>query len=337
MKAVGYQNSLDLAEQDALLDIDIPEPAASGRDLLVRVKAISVNPVDTKIRKRAKPEPGGYKVLGWDVAGVVEAIGDDCELFNVGDEVWYAGAVDRPGANAELHLVDERIVGSKPTSLTFAKAAAMPLTTITAWEILFDRLQVKPGKRHTGESLLIMGAGGGVGSMLTQLASRLTGLIVIGTASRDETRQWVSGLGADHVIDHRHPLTDELKKIGIDQITHAACITRSDLHFNHIIEQMTPFGRIAMIDDPGQIDVSKMKSKSLSLHWEFMYTRSMYQTPDMIEQHHLLTEVAQLVDTGLMKTTFNQHLGTINAANLKRAHAMIESGRSIGKLVLEGF
>lgn len=337
MKAVGYEKSLDITDQEALLDIELPAPIATGRDLLVNVRAVSVNPVDTKIRKRAEPEQGGYKVLGWDAAGVVEAVGDACELFKVGDEVWYAGAIDRPGTNAELHLVDERIVGKKPTSLDYAKAAAMPLTTITAWEILFDRLQVKPGKRHTGETLLIMGAAGGVGSMLTQLASRLTGLAVVGTASRQETREWVSAMGADHVIDHSKPLMTELEKAGVNNVTHVACLTRSDLHFYNIIELIAPFGKIAMIDDPGPLDFSKLKTKSISLHWELMYTRSLFQTPDMIEQHHLLNEVSQLVDGGLIKTTFSQHYGTINAANLKKAHAMIESGKSIGKIVLEGF
>jgi zinc-binding alcohol dehydrogenase family protein len=337
MKAIGYQKAMDIAEQEALIDIELPAPVPGERDLLVRVKAISVNPVDTKIRKRAEPDPGDYKVLGWDASGVVEAVGSGCELFTVGDEVWYAGAVDRSGTNAELHCVDERIVGKKPESLDFARAAAMPLTTITAWEILFDRLQVKSQNQSGSETLLIMGAAGGVGSMLTQLASRLTDLTVVGTASREETREWVHKLGANFVIDHTRPLGDELKKVGIEAVTHAACLTRSDLHFENIIEVMAPFGKIAMIDDPGKIDVTRMKSKSLSLHWEFMYTRSLYQTRDMIEQHRLLDEVSRLVDDGLIQSTFSQHYGAINARNLKKAHAMIESGKSIGKIVLEGF
>lgn len=337
MKAIGYQKPLDIDEQDALVDIELPVPVPGERDLLVRVKAISVNPVDTKIRKRAEPEPGSYKVLGWDAAGVVEAVGSDCELFNVGDEIWYAGAVDRPGSNAELQCVDERIAGKKPVSLDYARAAAMPLTTITAWEILFDRLQARRDRQTTGETLLIIGAAGGVGSMLTQLASQLTGLTVVGTASRKESRDWVSKLGADFVIDHTKPLGKELEKAGIENITYAACLTRSDLHFENIIDIMAPFGRIAMIDDPGQIDVTRMKSRSLSLHWEFMYTRSLYQTPDMVEQHHLLDEVSRLVDAGQIQSTFSQHYGVINASNLKKAHAMIESGKSIGKIVLEGF
>ena len=337
MKAVGYQECLAITEANSLMDIELPPPRPSARDLLVRVCAISVNPVDTKIRKRAKPEAGDYKVLGWDAVGVVEAVGEECELFSPGDEVWYAGAIDRQGANAELRVVDERIVGRKPASLDDAHAAAMPLTTITAWEILFERLQIKPGKRHTGEALLIMGAAGGVGSMLTQLASRLTGLVVIGTASRPQTRDWVKSLGADYVIDHSKPLLPQLKKIGIDSVSHVASLTRSDLHLEAIIELLAPFGKIAMIDDPGQVDFTKLKTKSISLHWELMYTRSLFKTADMIEQHHLLDEVAGLVDAGLIRSTFKEHYGVINAENLKRAHAMLESGKSIGKIVLEGF
>lgn len=337
MKAVGYKHPLVITEVESLMDIELNEPKAAGRDLLVNVKAISVNPVDTKIRMRAQAEAGEYQVLGWDAAGVVEAVGEDCELFSPGDEVWYAGAIDRPGSNAELHLVDERIVGKKPLSLAYDKAAAMPLTSITAWEILFDRLQVKLGKRHGGEVLLIMGAAGGVGSMLTQLASRLSGLTVVGTASRAETREWVRSLGAHHVIDHGKPLLAQLNAIGIEAVSHVASLTHSDMHFNSIVELIAPFGKIAMIDDPGPLDFTKLKTKSVSLHWELMYTRSLFNTPDMLEQHHLLNEVAELVDAGLLKTTFNTHYGVINAENLKKAHAMIESGKSMGKIVLEGF
>ena len=337
MKAVAYQKSLPISEPQSLMDVDLPDPRATGRDLLVRVKAVSVNPVDTKVRKRAAPEAGDYKVLGWDASGVVEAVGDECSLFKAGDEVWYAGALDRPGTNAELHLVDERIVGKKPASLDFARAAALPLTSITAWEILFERLAIQAGKRHSGESLLIIGAAGGVGSILTQLASRLTGVTVIGTASRPETQAWVSTLGAHHVIDHSKSLSEELQRVGISHVSHVASLTRSDLHLAGIIEALAPFGKLAMIDDPGQVDFTKLKTKSLSLHWELMFTRSLFKTADMIGQHHLLNEVAELVDAGLIKTTFNEHYGKINAENLRRAHAFIESGQSMGKIVLEGF
>ncbi|MDH5181754.1 MAG: zinc-binding alcohol dehydrogenase family protein [Gammaproteobacteria bacterium] len=337
MKAIGYRESLPISDANALLDVTLPDPSPAGRDLLVRIKAVAVNPVDTKIRKRAQPEPGGIKVLGWDACGVVEAVGSECTLFKAGDEVWYAGAVNRQGTNAELHLVDERIVGRKPRTLDDAHAAAMPLTTITAWEILFDRLQIMPGKRDKGECLLIVGAAGGVGSMLTQLAARLTGLTVIGTASRAETRDWVLSLGAHHVIDHSKPLAAELKNISVENVTHVAALTRSDLHLEQIIESLAPFGKLAMIDDPGPVDFTKLKTKSISLHWELMFTRALFQTADMIEQHRLLNEVAALVDAGLIRSTFQEHYGKINAENLKRAHAMIESGKSMGKIVLEGF
>jgi zinc-binding alcohol dehydrogenase family protein len=337
MKAIAYRKALPITETESLLDMEVPAPTPTGRDLLVRIKAISVNPVDTKIRNHVQPESGGIKILGWDASGVVEARGEECNLFTPGDEVWYAGAIGRPGTNSELHLVDERIVGHKPKSLDFAQAAALPLTSITAWEILFDRLNIAPGKRQTGEVLLIIGAAGGVGSMLTQLASRLTGLTVIATASRPETQAWVKSLGAHYVIDHSKPLQEELARLGFQQVTHVASLTRSDLHFDSMIDVLSPFGKLAMIDDPGVLDCTKLKSKSISLHWELMFTRSIYATPDMIEQHRLLCEVAALVDAGLIKTTLNQNYGKITASNLKRAHAVIESGRSKGKIVLEGF
>lgn len=309
MKAVGYKESLPVSDADALIDVELPEPKPQGRDLLVRVKAISVNPVDTKIRKRVQPEPGEVKVLGWDASGVVEAVGDECTLFSPGDEVWYAGAINRPGTNAELHLVDERIVGKKPQTLDFAHAAALPLTSITAWEILFDRLNIAADKRDSGETLLIIGAAGGVGSILTQLASKLTGVTVIGTASRPETVAWVKSLGAHHVIDHSKPLADELVAAGIPQVTHVASLTRSDLHLEQIVEVLSPFGKLAMIDDPGALDFTRLKTKSISLHWELMFTRSLFNTPDMIEQHRLLTEVAELVDAGLIKRHLMNTMG----------------------------
>lgn len=337
MKAVAYKTCLPIAEPESLLDVELPTPTPTGRDLLVRVKAISVNPVDTKIRSQLQPEAGQLKILGWDASGVVEACGEEVGLFKPGDEVWYAGAIGRPGTNAELHLVDERIVGHKPKHLDFAKAAAMPLTSITAWEILFERLGIEPGKRNNDETLLIVGAAGGVGSMLTQLASRLTGITVIGTASRPETRDWVRSLGGHHVIDHSKPLSEELNRVGIQQVTHVASLTRSDQHFDNLIEVLAPFGKLAMIDDPGQLDVTKLKTKSISLHWELMFTRSLFTTTDMIAQHRLLNEVSALVDAGLIKTTASEHFGKINAQNLKRAHGVIESGKAMGKIVLQGF
>jgi zinc-binding alcohol dehydrogenase family protein len=337
MKAVGYRRSLPITEADSLIDIELPDPKPLGRDLLVQVKAVSVNPVDTKVRMRQAPQAGETRVLGWDAAGVVVELGPDAHLFKPGDEVWYAGSLVRPGTNAEVHLVDERIVGKKPKSLGFAEAAALPLTTITAWELLFDRFGVPPGKRFTDESLLIIGAAGGVGSILIQLARRLTAMTVIGTASRKETADWVLSLGAQYVIDHSKPLSAELRRIGIPAVTHIASLTQTDTHFLEIIESLAPQGKLGLIDDPPPIDVNQLKRKSISLHWELMFTRPLFGTADMIAQHRLLSEAAELVDAEVIRTTFGEHFGCINAENLKRAHALIESGKAKGKIVLEGF
>jgi zinc-binding alcohol dehydrogenase family protein len=338
MKAVAYYQSLPAEHPEALQDVQLDAPSPGPHDLLVEVRAISVNPVDTKIRKGVAPENGAAKVLGWDAAGVVKAVGSEVSLFQPGDRVFYAGAIDRAGANSELHLVDERIAGKMPQRLSFAEAAALPLTAITAWELLFERLQIAEGAADQGQSLLIVGAAGGVGSILTQLARRLTGLTVIGTASRPETQAWVRELGAHHVIDHNKPLSEELARIGFGQVTHVASLTQTDQHYAQLIECLQPQGRLALIDDPLQpLDVMQLKRKSLSLHWELMFTRSLYQTDDMIEQHRLLQRVSGLVDSGVIRTTLGEHFGTINAANLRRAHALLESGKAKGKIVLEGF
>ncbi|WP_122856502.1 zinc-binding alcohol dehydrogenase family protein [Pseudomonas viridiflava] len=337
MKAVAYYQSLPVSNPDSLQNIELPEPVAGARDLLVEVKATSVHPVDTKIRQNVSPENGDAKVLGWDVAGVVKAVGSDVTLFQPGDKVYYAGSLIRPGANSELHVVDERIVGHMPKSLSFAHAAALPLTAITAWELLFERLQIVQGKGESGQSLLIVGAAGGVGSILTQLARQLTALKVIGTASRAETESWVRELGAHEVLDHSKPLSEELKRVGIQAVTHVASLTQTEKHLDQLVEALKPQGKLGLIDDPKSLDVSKLKRKSLSLHWEFMYTRSMFETDDIIEQHNLLNRVAELVDAGTLKTTFGEHFGTINAENLRRAHELLESGKAKGKIVLEGF
>lgn len=337
MKAIAYYQSLPISDPLSLQDIELAEPVAGPRDLLVEVKAISVNPVDTKVRQNVQPEGGDAKVLGWDVAGIVKAVGSEVTLFQPGDKVFYAGSIARAGANSERHVVDERIVGHMPKSLSFAHAAALPLTAITAWELLFERLQIAEGATDTGQRLMIVGAAGGVGSMLTQLARQLTGLNVIGTASRPETEAWVRQLGAHHVLDHSKPLNEELTRAGLPQVTHVASLTQTDQHLDQLVEALAPQGRLALIDDPKSLDVSKLKRKSLSLHWEFMYTRSLFETADMIEQHKLLNRVAQLIDAGTLKTTVGEHFGTINATNLRRAHALLESGKSKGKIVLEGF
>jgi len=337
MKAIAYYQSLPITHPQSLQDIELPEPVAGPRDLLVEVKAISVNPVDTKVRQNVQPEAGAAKVLGWDVAGVVKAVGSEVTLFKAGDKVFYAGSIARAGGNSELHVVDERIVGHMPTTLGFAEAAALPLTAITAWELLFDRLQIKEGQSDLGQSLLIVGAAGGVGSILTQLARQLTGLNVIGSASRPQTQEWVRNLGAHLVVDHSQPLSDALKEAGQAQVTHVASLTQTDQHLDQLVEALAPQGKLALIDDPKSLDVTKLKRKSLSLHWEFMYTRSLFETADMLEQHNLLNRVARLIDTGTLKTTVGEHFGVINAENLRRAHALLESGKSKGKIVLEGF
>jgi zinc-binding alcohol dehydrogenase family protein len=337
MKAVAYRKSLPIDDADALIDVTLPTPVAAGRDLLVEVRAVSVNPVDTKIRKNRQPAEGQPGVLGWDATGVVSAIGPDVTLFKPGDRVWYAGSIARPGTNSEFHLVDERIVGRLPASLDFGEAAALPLTAITAWELLFERLEVSRDTAQTGKSILIIGAAGGVGSILVQLARRLTGLTVIGTASRSATGDWIRELGAHHVIDHTKPLAEEIKRLGLPPVDYVASLNQTDRHFEQIVELIAPQGKLALIDDPDQIDVRKLKTKSISLHWELMFTRSLFQTADMQRQHDLLNEVAQLVDAGTIRTTLAEHFGRIDAANLKRAHALVESNTAKGKIVLEGF
>ena len=339
MKAIAYQHALPITDPLSLQDVDLPEPTPGARDLLVEVQAIAVNPVDTKMRLRSVPAEGQWAVLGWDAVGTVRAVGAQVTMFKPGDRVWYAGAINRPGANAQLHLVDERIAALAPSSLSDAAAAALPLTAITAWEMLFDRLRVSRDTAPTGDALLVIGAAGGVGSILVQLARRLTGLTVIGTASRPETVEGVKALGAPHVIDHSQPLAEALKQAGLPAPRHVVSLTHTEHHFAQIVELIAPQGQLGLIDDPvpGSIDILALKRKALSLHWELMFTRSLFETPDMVEQHHLLTEVARRVDAGELRTTVGEHLGTINAANLRRAHALLESGKARGKIVLEGF
>lgn len=336
MKAIGYFHSLPIADPAALQDLQLPEPVAGPRDLLVRVRAVSVNPVDTKVRQNAEPEAGEAKVLGWDAVGIVEAVGDAVTNFQVGDRVYYAGSIVRPGANAELHAVDERIVAKAPQSLDDAQAAALPLTTITAYELLFDRLRV-PRNGGAGQTLLVVGGAGGVGSILIQLARQLTQLRVVATASRAETRQWCLDLGAHAVIDHSKPLAAELRAAGIPDVDMVASLTQTVQHYAQIIESLKPQGQIAIIDDLPSLDAMPLKTKCISLHWEMMFTRSRFETPDMAAQGALLAEVAGLVDAGTLRTTANASLGTINAENLRRAHALLESGRTQGKIVLHGF
>jgi len=336
MKAVGYTQNGPIVEPLSLVDIEIDDPVPGPLDLLVEVKAISVNPVDTKIRANVAPETG-YKVIGWDVSGIVKAVGSETTKFNVGDEVFYAGALDRPGANSELHVVDERIVGRKPTSLTHGEAAALPLTSITAWELLFDRLEIPYGGGE-GDTLLIIGGAGGVGSILIQLAAKFTKLDVVATASRPDTIAWCKKLGAHHIIDHREDMNEALSKLEKTP-RYVVGLTATDKHLSAIAELIKPQGKLGIIDDPNaaEIDIRLLKPKSISIHWEFMYTRSMFQTADIEAQHVLLNRVADAVDAGDLVTTLNRSMGTINASNLKDAHTFQESGTAIGKTVLEGF
>ncbi len=342
MKAVGYVKSLPISDPESLTDIELPQPTATGHDLLVKVGAIAVNPVDYKIRRKVSPAEGDYKVLGWDAVGEVIATGDAATQFEPGDVVYYAGDLNRQGSNAEYQLVDERLVGVKPKSLSEAEAAALPLTTITAWELLFEHLTIQqqsPGSTaNTQEVILVVGAAGGVGSILLQLTKAITGATVIATASREGSQAWVKKLGADHVVDHTRPLQPQIEALDIGRVTHVASLNSTDSYFESYTELLAPFGKIAMIDDPAKpLDVMKLKLKSLSLHIEFMFARSMFKAADMNEQNRLLNRVSELVDQGYIQTTVGKNLGAINAANLKAAHAELEAGKSIGKIVLQGF
>lgn len=337
MKAIAYQNNLPIDHADALVDVTLPDPVAAGHDLLVEVQAVSVNPVDTKVRSGVKPADGEWKVLGWDAAGIVKAVGPDVTLFRPGDRVWYAGSIARAGSNSELQLVDERIVGRMPASLDFTAAAALPLTSLTAWELLFDRLDVPTDERGAGKTLLVIGAAGGVGSILVQLARKLTQLTVVGTASRPQTRDWVLQHGAHHVIDHSQPLAEEMKRANLPAPDYVISLTHTEQHFDGIVEVIAPQGKFGLIDDPAPIDVRKFKRKAVSLHWELMFTRALFETSDMIRQHEILDRVAELIDAGTLRSTANENFGRIDAANLKRAHALLESNRAQGKIVLAGF
>ncbi len=337
MRAVGFHKPLPIEDDQSLLDLTLPDPVPGPRDLLVRVRAVSVNPVDTKVRMRANPPGGQPQVLGYDAAGLVEAVGPEVTRFKAGDAVFYAGALGRPGTNAELHLVDERIVGAKPATLSFAEAAAMPLTAITAWEALFDRLDLRKPVPGAAPALLIVGGAGGVGSIATQLARQLTDLTVIATASRPETAEWSRTLGAHHVIDHTKPLAAEVAALGLGAPGFVFSTTHTDRHLPEIGKLIAPQGRFALIDDPAALDVLPFKQKSVSTHWEFMFTRSMFATADMGAQGDLLDAVSRLVEAGTLTTTVAERFGAISATNLRRAHALIESGRAKGKIVLEGW
>ena len=336
MKAVGFTHYLPIEDPNSFLDLDVPTPVAQGHDLLVSIKAIAVNPVDTKVRAPKDLIETPPKILGYDASGVVQAVGAEVSLFSPGDEVYYAGDITRSGSNCQFQLVDERIVGRKPTSLSFAQTAALPLTTITAYESFFHRLKIDRHGADKGQTILIIGAGGGVGSIGIQLA-KLAGLNVIATASRPETTEWVKQLGADHVINHRQDMVEQVRGLGMQYVDHIA-IFNDMRHWQTAVELIRPQGGIVAIDDAGlPTPMMEMKTKAASLHWEFMFARPMHQTNDMIEQHRLLCDIADQIDAGHIRTTLSKILTPINAANMRTAHAMIEAGTAKGKIVIEGF
>ena len=340
MKAISFRQHLPIENPESLIDVEVDQPRPSPHDLLVQIRAISVNPVDTKIRKGSGPgQPSGeLKILGWDAAGVVVEVGSEVTLFKPGDEVYYAGSVDRPGSYAEFQVVDERIVGKKPASIDFADAAALPLTTITAWEMLFNRLSLSTRTPSDLGSLLIVGGAGGVGSIAIQLVKKLTGLTIIASASRPETVDWCRKMGADHVVDHRQPLAAQVKPIVPGGVNYVLALTKTEDHFDEIIEAMAPEGAMVLIENVARpLDINKLKPKSLSLYWEFMFARSRPESAHMREQGRLLNKVAEMVDAGLIRSTALTNIGVIDATNLKRAHASVESGKTIGKIVLSGF
>jgi zinc-binding alcohol dehydrogenase family protein len=340
MRAVAYVKSLPVTDPACFVEVEVERPVPGPRDLLVKVEAVSVNPVDFKVRKR--DDPGGKpKVIGYDAAGTVEAVGHDVKLFKPGDAVFYAGTITRPGTNSEYHLVDERIVGKKPKSLGFADAAALPLTAMTAWELFFDRMAL--GQGHAGKkSLLILGGAGGVGSIAIQIARALTGMVIIATASRPETREWVKELGAHHVVDHSKPLGEQLAAIGCPTVDAIAAFAGSKAQASALLDLIAPQGRIGLIEGDALADLApgelgKLQQKCASVHFEFMFARPRFETTDMIRQHEILDEIADLVDAGRLRTTIAKKLSPISASTLREAHALSESGKTIGKIVLEGW
>jgi zinc-binding alcohol dehydrogenase family protein len=338
MKAVGFYRYLPIENEESLIDLEIEKPTPEGHDLLVEVKAVSVNPTDVKSRAPRDQIEKTPQILGRDVAGIVAQVGSECVLFQPGDEVYYAGSNIRPGGNSEFHLVDERIVGHKPKTLDFAQAAALPLTSLTAMEGLFERLGISrdPGV-NDGKTILIIGAAGGVGSIATQLAS-LVGLTVIGTATRAESIKWVREHGAAHTISHKQAFVPQLKALGYPLVDYIFCLNSPGQHWSEIVEAIAPQGKIcSILPIDASANLGPLFQKSVTLAWELMFTRPMFQTPDMIEQHHHLEALAQLVDAGKIQTTLTELLEPINAANLRAAHARIESGRTIGKIVLANF
>lgn len=337
MKAIGYLTNGAIDRTDALIDLEVNKPTATEHDILVKVAAISVNPVDTKIRQNRPADGDTPAILGWDAVGEVEEVGDKVNQFKAGDKVWYAGAINRPGTNAEYHLVDARIVGHAPKSIEASAAAALPLTTLTAQEMIFDRLKVSDPVPGAANAIVIIGGAGGVGSIAIQLLREQTDLTIIATASRPETQEWVKQLGAHHVIDHSKPLPEQIAALNIGAPAFVFSTNHSDTYVPQIAEFIAPQGRFGLIDDPKAFDIMPFKGKAVSIHWELMFTRSLFTTEDIARQGEILDTVAALVDAGKIRSTATESFGTINAENLKRAHGLIESGKAKGKIVLEGF
>lgn len=340
MNAVGLTRYLPIDDPDALLDLNVAQPGPpTGADLLVRVQAVSVNPVDTKQRAPRAQQEDPPRILGYDAAGIVDAVGPEVTAFAPGDEVYYAGDVTRPGCNAQWQCVDERLVGRKPATLDFADAAALPLTVLTAWELLFQRMPLQfDDRRHAGQVMLIIGGAGGVGSIAIQLA-RHAGFTVVATASRPASADWCRQMGAAHVIDHRQPLPPQLQALGMEQVQVALNLADTDHYWDVVGELLAPQGHVGLVVEPrGALRIGDpYKAKCIGIHWEFMFARAKFRTEDRIEQHRILNRVASLVDAGELRSTRSAHLGAINAANLRQAHRQLESGSVIGKVVLAGW
>ena len=340
MRAIALTRYLPVENPEALVEVELPKPEPRGHDLLVRVKAVSVNPVDVKVRSPRPDVEREPRVLGWDAAGVVEAVGEAVTLFRPGDEVYYAGSIDRPGSNSAYQLVDARIAGPKPRSLDFEAAAAMPLTTITAWEGLFNRLGVaRDPAANARRSILVIGGAGGVGSIAIQIAKRVAGLRVAATASRPESAAWAREMGADLVIDHRQPLRPQLEAADFGLADYIYCTSNTEQYIAEMADAVAPQGKVCLIVETkggAPVNISLFQSKSVTLAWELMFTRPLYQTADMQAQHELLAEAARLFDAGVLRSTVTERFGPLSAENLRRAHARLETGAMIGKLVLSG-
>lgn len=329
MKALTYKNAHAL-ENFAIVETDVPTPKLRPLDVLVEIKAVATNPVDYKIRSSRSSETDPI-ILGWDMAGVVKEVGSRVGNFKIGDQVYGSGDITRPGSYAQLLAIDSRIIAQKPTSLSFVEAAALPLTTLTAWEALLEH---KDFNLNDSAKVLIIGGAGGVGSIATQLLKAKTNSMVITTASRPESVAWSRGLGADHVLNHKNDLGDELKKVGISEVDVVFVTTHTDLYLKVIPKILRPFGHMVMIDEPKKLDIFPFKNKAQSIHWELMFVKSM--TGYRIEsQGQILKETAELIDSGKIRTSMNKVLKGLTVANIKAAHTLAENHEAIGKIVIE--